>query len=300
MSDYLVTAFYKFVPLPYYEKLRNDLLVFCNSKDLKGSILLAEEGINSTLAGSEENILDFLVFLRRIPEFKEIIHKESWAKKQPFDKMKVRLKKEIVNLGQEGVNPLSHRGNNAKGNEWNDLLEDPTVKIIDTRNDYEIRIGTFKNTINPNTYGFKEFANWVEQNLDPKIDKKVGMFCTGGIRCEKASSYMLSKGFKKVIQLEGGILKYLEDTPIENSLWEGDCFVFDHRIAVNHDLVPQNYVICPGCGHVLDEKSREAQGYEESVSCCGCHDIIPESRLNRLRERKSNLDNVKKNTEKVI
>ena len=251
-----------------------------------GSILVAEEGINSTLAGKETHIREFLAYFKKMDEFSNLIHKESWSLEQPFDKIKVRLKKEIVNLQQEGINPKELSGIHAKGEAWNKLIEDPEVKVIDTRNDYEVRIGTFKNAINPKTKGFKEFANWVEKTLDPNLDKKIAMFCTGGIRCEKASSFMLKKGFKEVIQLSGGILKYFNDTKKENSLWEGDCFVFDHRVAVNHHLEPQNYIICPGCGYVLDEEARGVKGFEFDVSCSDCHNTITKARLSRLRERK--------------
>lgn len=285
MSEFLVVAFYKFIPLPHYKELREVLLDFCVERDLLGSILLAKEGINSTISGKEEKLNEFLNFLRNMPEFADLAHKESWFHEKPFSRMKVRLKKEIVRLDQGDIDVINNIGDYAEGDDWNALLEDPDIKVIDTRNTYEISIGTFKNAINPRTKGFTQFAKWVEENLDPKVDKKVGMFCTGGIRCEKASAYMREKGFEEVIQLKGGILKYLEDQPEEKSLWQGDCFVFDHRVAVSHGLVPGDWIMCPNCGHGVDAKGRETNSFEEGISCPNCIDGLTENRRRKYEAR---------------
>ncbi|MBS1903631.1 MAG: rhodanese-related sulfurtransferase [Bacteroidetes bacterium] len=236
MEQITVIAFYKFVPLPDYEAMRLPLREYCNSLSLKGTILLASEGINGMLAGSRESIDTILARLRSDARLADLEHKESLHDTIPFRKMKVRLKREIVALGVESVDPLKMVGEYVKPAEWNALISDPDVLVIDTRNAFEFAKGTFRGSLDPKTKRFRDFPKFVESELDPSEHKKVAMFCTGGIRCEKATSYMLQKGFEKVYHLQGGILKYFEEVPKEESLFEGDCFIFDERIALDHDL----------------------------------------------------------------
>jgi UPF0176 protein len=235
----VVIAFYKFVPLPDYEKLRLALRSFCITQNLKGTILLAPEGINGMLGGSREDIDAILAHLRSDDRFADLEHKESYASEPPFIKMKVRLKREIVALGVPGVNPLTKVGTYVKPDQWNALITDPDVIVVDTRNSFEFEHGTFKGAIDPKTKAFRDFPKFVNEELDVSKHKKIAMFCTGGIRCEKATSYLLDQGFENVYHLQGGILKYLEEIPIEESLFEGKCFVFDEREALDQDLVPE-------------------------------------------------------------
>lgn len=238
MTNILIAAFYKFVNLPDFESLQTPFLTKAEQLKVKGSILLAEEGINGTIGGSTENLRTYLTYLRQDKRLVDIVHKEAIAEKLPFKRMKVRLKKEIVPLGISGIDPTSLIGTYVDAKDWNKLICDEDVVLIDTRNTYEIAFGTFKNSINPNTRHFRQFANWVENSHEILKDKKIAMFCTGGIRCEKATSLLKELGYDEVYHLKGGILKYLEDIPQPKSLWEGECFVFDDRISVDHDLNP--------------------------------------------------------------
>ena len=246
---YLTTAMYHFVSLPHFKTLREPLFNFCVSQNIKGTLLLADEGINGTVAGPEKSIHALLNFLKNDPlfegHFKSLNHKESWSDRHPFYRMKVKLKKEIVTLGVPGVSPTKVVGTYVKPQDWNAIISDPEVVLIDTRNNYEYAIGTFKNAINPKTNAFREFPEYVKANFGPMKHKKVAMFCTGGIRCEKASSYMVSEGFDEVYHLEGGILKYLEEVNPDESLWQGECFVFDEREALepNLDSIPVEHSI---------------------------------------------------------
>lgn len=241
MDDHIVIAtFYKFTPMTRLPEQQQEMKAFCLAHGLKGSILLAEEGINATMAGSREGIDELLAWLRRRPGLADLAHKESYATAVPFQRMKVRLKREIVNMQVPGVSPEEMVGRYVPPQEWNALISDPEVLLVDTRNDFEVQLGTFKGAINPHTSAFNQFPSYVQQQLDPQQHKKVALFCTGGIRCEKATSYMLGLGFAEVYHLQGGILKYLEEIPEEASLWEGECFVFDERMTVNHDLEPSN------------------------------------------------------------
>jgi UPF0176 protein len=229
----VVAAFYHFTDLPDYEDLRNPLKEFCDAHQLKGTILLAKEGINSTIAGSREAIDALLSLLRSDPRLQQLEHKESYCQGIPFQRMKVRLKKEIVTLGVPNIDPKYRVGTYVDPKDWNNLIANPEVIVIDTRNNYEVEFGTFKGAINPNLETFGEFPNYVQEQLDPNKHQKVAMFCTGGIRCEKASAYMLSQGFSEVYHLKGGILKYIEEVPQEESVWEGECFVFDDRVSIS-------------------------------------------------------------------
>ncbi|KZZ16590.1 hypothetical protein A3751_14410, partial [Oleiphilus sp. HI0080] len=236
MSNITVCAMYRFVDLPNYESLQAPLLQKMKELDVRGTLLLASEGINGTVSGTNASIQALLKWLREIPEFAEIDYKLSFDEEQPFYRTKVKLKKEIVTMGVQGIDPKRVVGTYVKPKDWNALISDPDVLLIDTRNDYEYEIGTFDGAINPVTDTFREFPKYVEENLDPNTHKKVAMFCTGGIRCEKSTAFLKEKGFDEVYHLEGGILKYLEEVPEEETMWKGDCFVFDNRVAVNHKL----------------------------------------------------------------
>jgi UPF0176 protein len=252
MTKYHIRAFYRFVDLENYQKLKKPFDQFCKAHDMKGTILLASEGINATVSAHKEVMEKFFYFLNQDIRFKDMKFKESYSDFHPFERMKVRLKKEIVRLNVEELD-LNSRGEYIKGEEWDRLLDDPEVITIDTRNDYEVAIGTFKNAINPNTKDFKEFPKWVDENLDPKKHKKIAMFCTGGIRCEKSTALLKQKGFKNVYHLDGGILQYFEDTKNKNKSWEGKCFVFDDRIAVDENLAPaKGAIFCKICNMPLE------------------------------------------------
>lgn len=237
----VVVALYKFVALPDYRALREPLRQLMLDHGVKGTLLLAEEGINGTVSGTREGIDALLTRLKADPRFADLEHKESYCAEQPFQRSKVKLKKEIVTLGVPEVDPTRQVGTYVAPADWNTLIDDPEVVLIDTRNDYEVAIGTFAGARDPKIASFREFADYVRSQLDPAKHKKIAMFCTGGIRCEKASSYMLSQGFEEVYHLKGGILKYLEEVPPTQSKWQGECFVFDDRVTVRHDLSTGDY-----------------------------------------------------------
>ena len=295
---YLTTAMYHFVSLPHFKTLREPLLHFCASRDIKGTLLLANEGINGTVAGSEESILDLLQFLKNDPifegNFKNIGHKESWADQHPFYRMKVKFKKEIVTLGVPGVSPTKVIGKYVKPKDWNSIISDPEVFLIDTRNDYEFAIGSFKNAMNPKTKTFREFPDYIKTHFDPKKHKKVAMFCTGGIRCEKASSYMISEGFAEVYHLEGGILKYLEEVSPQESLWQGECFVFDQRVAIKHGLAAGSYDQCYACRYPLSQEDKQSDKYTPGISCPRCFNLHTPRKLKSLTERQKQVILAKK------
>lgn len=286
---FVVAALYKFVKLPDYRELQGKLLSLCKDNGILGTLLLAEEGINGTVSGTREAIDALLDFLKANPRFNDLQHKESFHETQPFYRMKVRLKKEIVTLGAEGLDPREVVGTYVKPKDWNALIDDPDVLLIDTRNDYEVEVGTFRGAINPETKTFREFKKFVEEKLDPSRDQKIAMFCTGGIRCEKSTSYLLSKGFKNVYHLEGGILQYLEDVPKEESLWEGECFVFDQRVTVNHDLEKGSYDLCYACRRPVSEADKASPYYMEGVCCRRCHHELTPERKARLAERQKQI-----------
>jgi UPF0176 protein len=299
MQDtYLTTAMYHFVSLPHFKALREPLLQFCVSREIKGTFLLADEGINGTVAGKEKSILELLSFLKNDPlfegNFNNLSHKESWSDKHPFYRMKVKLKKEIVTLGISGVSPTKMVGKYVTPQDWNSIISDPEVVLIDARNDYEYTIGTFKNAINPKTNTFREFPEYVKTHLNPKKHKKVAMFCTGGIRCEKASSYMISEGFDEVYHLEGGILKYLEEVKPEESLWQGECFVFDQRVSIKHGLKLGGYDQCYACRYPLSEADLKSQKYTPGISCPNCFNKHTSEKLKSLTERQKQIILAKK------
>ncbi|MDZ8051338.1 MAG: rhodanese-related sulfurtransferase [Aulosira sp. ZfuVER01] len=285
-NSLVVATLYKFVSLPDFAEKRDSLLSYCQQQGMKGTILLAQEGINGTIAGSRQAVDSVLEFLRSDPRLADLEHKESYTDTPPFERMKVRLKSEIVTLGLPEVDPNEQVGTYVSPQEWNELISDPEVTVIDTRNDYEVNIGTFKRAENPQTNTFREFPDYVQQQLDPNKHKKIALFCTGGIRCEKASSFMLSQGFAEVYHLKGGILKYLEEVPAQESLWEGECFVFDERVAVRHGLEEGSYDMCQGCGRPVSAADKASPQYEEGIACPYCFDSLTEEKRVRQQEKR--------------
>jgi len=285
-----VCALYKFVRLENFLALRDPLLTEMTKLEVKGTLLLAAEGINGTIAGSQKSIEQVLGFLQAQPNLDTIVHKESFSDNNPFHRTKVKLKKEIVTMGIEGIDPNQVVGTYVKPQDWNALISDPEVLLVDTRNDYEVEIGTFKNALNPDTETFREFPQYVKDNLDKNKHKKVAMFCTGGIRCEKSTAYLKEQGFEEVYHLEGGILKYLEEVPSTETLWQGECFVFDGRVAVNHDLKQGQYDQCFACRFPLTEAEKKSEYYVKGVSCHRCHDKVTEQQRHRYAERQRQIN----------
>ena len=289
-SPVIVAALYKFVALPDYRELREPLLDACLNAGVKGTLLLATEGINGTIAGSRLAIDEVLAYLKSDARFNDIDHKESLDSELPFYRMKVKLKKEIVTMGREGIDPKILVGHYVEPQDWNALISDPEVTVIDTRNHYECDIGSFEGAINPQTTTFKEMPAFVDEQLDPAEHKKVAMFCTGGIRCEKSTAYLLEQGFDEVYHLKGGVLKYLEEVPTEQSLWRGECFVFDNRVAVDHDLNVGSYDQCHGCRHPITEAQKNSPHYQRGVCCPLCYDRLTIDQKQRLAERQKQID----------
>ncbi|WP_321394841.1 rhodanese-related sulfurtransferase [Emcibacter sp.] len=294
MSKIVVSALYHFVTLDDFADLREPLLTFLKDQGIKGTLLLAREGINGTVAGSAEAIENLHNYLRADARFKNLVTKESYNDEMPFYRTKVKLKKEIVTMGVEGIDPNHIVGTYVKPQDWNALISDPDVILVDTRNDYEVGIGTFKGALNPETGTFREFPKYVEEKLADAKDKKVAMFCTGGIRCEKSTAYLKEQGFGEVYHLEGGILKYLEEVPEEESLWEGECFVFDSRVAVKHNLEPGEYDQCFACRMPITEEDKNHPHYMKGVSCHHCHDEKSEEQMRRYQERERQIELAKK------
>lgn len=282
---FTVAALYQFAPLSDYKEIQPPLQKLCDEHGVKGTLLLAEEGINGTIAGTRQGIDSVVSFIRSHPLLNNLEYKESFAKEMPFHRMKVRLKKEIVTLGVPGISPTKKVGTYVEATEWNELIQDPDVIVIDTRNEYEYHMGSFKGAINPETRTFSQFPKFVQENCDVTRHKKVAMFCTGGIRCEKASSYMLEQGFKEVYHLKGGILKYLEEVEEAESLWQGECFVFDERVGVKHKLELGDYESCRSCRFPVSPKDKLSPEYEEGVTCPHCYDTITEARKKRAQAR---------------
>ena len=289
MSSFVIAAFYKFVELPDYRERQRPLRDFCLSQQVKGSILIAAEGINGTIAGSRSSVAAVLAYLHQDVALADLRHKEATADFMPFARMKVRLKREIVNLGLPHITPQKQVGQYVPPSEWNELISDPDVILIDTRNDFEVALGTFKGAIDPETAAFNHFPEFVSQNLDPVRHKKVAMFCTGGIRCEKATAYLISQGFEDVYHLKDGILKYLETVPPEESLWQGNCFVFDARVTVDHHLQPAPVELCPMCRTAVQPTDQAAAKYEFGVFCPNCADDLAPEQIERAREKQRQL-----------
>ena len=290
MDKVIVAALYKFVALEDFHQLREPLLDRCIAAGTRGTLLLAREGINGTIAGSREALDEVLAYLRSDPRLADLEHKESVDDHMPFYRMKVKVKKEIVTMGVPGIDPNQRVGTYVRPRDWNELVNDPEVLLIDTRNDYEYGIGTFRGALDPRTTSFREFPAYVRATLDPRRHKKIAMFCTGGIRCEKASAFMLKEGFEEVYHLQGGILKYLEEVPEQDSTWEGECFVFDNRVAVNHRLEKGQYDQCYGCRHPITEQDKLSDKYQKGVCCPRCYDTLSDEQKARFRERQKQVE----------
>lgn len=295
MSDthqpqYVVCALYKFVALENFEALRQPLLDTMVANQVRGTLLLALEGINGTIAGPRAGIDAVLAWLKSDERLSDVSYKESYTDEAPFKRSKVKLKKEIVTMGVEGIDPRHVVGTYVKPKDWNALISDPEVFVVDTRNDYEVQIGTFKNAVDPNTKTFREFPAWTKENMDPSKHKKVAMFCTGGIRCEKSTAYMKEQGFEEVYHLEGGILKYLEEVPSSDTMWEGECFVFDDRVTVDHDLNAGKYDQCHACRMPILEADKEREQYQKGVSCHHCFDRVTDEQRARYAEREKQME----------
>ena len=293
-GPYLVAALYHFARFPRFKDFQSELQAVCVQNDVHGTLLLAHEGINGTIAGSDAGIGNVLAYLRAQPELKDLEHKESRASKAPFLRMKVRLKKEIVTMGVENIDPNKIVGTYVAPQDWNALISDPDTILIDTRNDYETAIGIFKGAVDPNTKTFREFPDCVKNNEGLHNKPKIAMYCTGGIRCEKATAFMKEQGFDEVYHLKGGILKYLEEVPEEDSLWEGACFVFDERVSVTHGLKEGEHALCNACRHPLTQAELASPKYEKGVSCDYCYEVkTPEDKV-RYRQRQRQMDLARK------
>ncbi|MBD2260398.1 rhodanese-related sulfurtransferase [Pseudanabaena sp. FACHB-2040] len=279
-----VATFYKFTKLPDYQEMRQPLLQVCEAAGVKGTILLAQEGINGTLAGLRSGIERVLAELRADQRLADLEMKLSFADQPPFERLKVKLKQEIVTLGV-AADPTEQVGTYVSPQDWNQIICDPEVLVLDTRNDYEVQIGTFQGAVNPQTEAFRQFPDYVQSHLSPYRHKKVAMFCTGGIRCEKATAYLLNQGFEQVYHLQGGILKYLEAVPVAESLWQGECFVFDERVAVRHGLEPGSYDLCLACGHPIHQDDKASPHYRVGIACPYCYATLTPEKQARQEER---------------
>ncbi|GHB21619.1 oxygen-dependent tRNA uridine(34) hydroxylase TrhO [Salinicola rhizosphaerae] len=293
----VVAALYRFVTLDDYASLRAPLLDEMQRLDVKGTLLLANEGINGTVSGTREAIDGLLSWLKQDARLHDVDHKESYCDAHPFYRTKVKLKREIVTMGVENVDPNHRVGTYVEPEQWNALIDDPEVLVIDTRNDYEVAIGSFEGAVDPETKSFREFPDYVRQHYDPTRHKKVAMFCTGGIRCEKASSFMLNEGFEEVFHLKGGILNYLEKMPQIETRWRGDCFVFDNRVTVRHDLSKGEYEQCHACRMPISRADQASDHYLPGVSCPHCWDSLPEKTRASARERQKQIELAKARNE---
>lgn len=285
MSNFEIAAFYKFRPVNDPASLRERLALACRNAGARGILLIAPEGINGTIATAAGKLAPLLEAIRKESGFDDIEPRLSFDSEMPFLRMKVRLKKEIVTIGDDAVDPNETVGTYVAPEDWNKLIAEPDVLLLDTRNDYEVRIGTFKGALDPKTHSFSEFPSFVRQTLDPKKHKRIAMFCTGGIRCEKASHVMLKEGFEEVYHLKGGILAYLEKIPPSESQWEGGCFVFDRRVALGHGLKPEPIDLCFNCLAPLTPEDRQSKDFEEGVSCPHCAPLLTPARRAAVRER---------------
>ncbi|MDA0781394.1 MAG: rhodanese-related sulfurtransferase [Rickettsiales bacterium] len=289
MSQYVVSAMYHFATLTDFEDLKEPLLRAMKDNNVKGSLLLAREGINGTVASTEQGIKALHRYIKSDPRLAAIVTKESYADKIPFARAKVRLKKEIVTMGVEDIDPQHIVGTYVKPKDWNALIGNPDVVTIDTRNKYETAIGTFKNAVDPQTDTFRRFPKYAQDNLDKFKGKKVAMFCTGGIRCEKSTAYLKQLGVKDVYHLEGGILKYLEEVDEDESLWEGECFVFDSRVAVKHGLAQGQYDQCFACRMPITQEDKQHEYYTQGVSCHHCYDEKSDEQRKRYAQRQKQI-----------
>ena len=292
LDKYIISTFYKFLVLENYKELKIKFDKSLSKTNIKGTILLANEGVNGTIAGSESDLKKFFLYIDKFSQFKDINPKFSSSNINPFLRMKVRLKKEIVTIGIPEVSPSNLVGKYLNVEEWNEFLNESDSMIIDTRNDYEVSIGTFKNSINPKIKSFRNFPNWVQKNLiDKKVSKKskIGMFCTGGIRCEKSTSYLKQLGFENVFHLDGGILKYLENVKSDQNKWKGECFVFDYRVSLNDSLEKGEYDMCYACRMPLNKENKKNKHYLKGQSCEYCYDQTTIKQKKRFNEREKQI-----------
>lgn len=280
-----IAALYHFTRFADPAALRGPLAELADNLGVRGSLLLASEGINGTIAGPRAAIDGMLAHIRALPGCSDLSHKESWSETMPFGRMKVRLKREIVTMGQPDIDPRARVGHYVAPEAWNDLIRQPDVAVIDTRNDYEVEIGTFEGAVDPGTRSFRDFPTWWQANKDRFHNKRIAMFCTGGIRCEKSTNYLLGEGVPEVYHLQGGILQYLEDVPEDQSLWHGQCYVFDQRVSVGHGLMPGDYDSCHACRRPLSPGDKARPEYEEGVQCHRCQGEYSETDRARFRER---------------
>jgi len=287
---FTVAALYQFASLNDYPQIKPALDQLCRQHAIKGTLLIACEGINGTVAGSRSAIDTLLAHLRSDDRLAQLSCKFSTTENMPFKRMKVRLKKEIVTLGVANVDPTRQVGQYVEPVDWNELASDPQVTLLDTRNDYEVAIGTFAKAQNPHTESFRQFPDYVKTNLNPHQHSRIAMFCTGGIRCEKASAYMLNQGFEHVYHLKGGILKYLEQIPESQSLWRGECYVFDDRVSVTHGLTQGKYALCHGCGNPITKQDKQADTYQPGVSCPACFNQTTPDKKKRWSERQRQIN----------
>ena len=285
----IVCALYKFVRVENYVSLQQPLLDLMLAHRVRGTLLLATEGINGTIAGSRHGIDQVLGWLRAVPQFENLDHKESVSEELPFKRSRVKLKKEIVTMGIEGIDPQQAAGTYVDPQDWNRLIADHSVLLVDTRNDYECEVGTFEGAVNPNTASFREFPEFAKQHLDKTKHTKVAMFCTGGIRCEKSTAYLRQQGFDEVYHLRGGILKYLEKVPENESKWRGECFVFDDRVTVNHQLEPGSFDQCHGCRRPITEEDKLSDDYIAGAQCPKCCTEITDDQKERFLEREKQM-----------
>lgn len=283
-SPIVIAALYRFVQLDNFESLRQPLLQLMLDNHVRGTLLLAAEGINGTVAGSEKGVESLLEYLRQDPRLRDFDCKISFDQEMPFYRSRVKLKREIVTMGVDGISP-ENAGTYVSPAEWNQLISDPEVTLIDTRNDYESAIGSFENAVFPNTKSFRDFPDYVEKNLDRKKHRKVAMFCTGGIRCEKSTAYLREQGFDEVYHLKGGILNYLAQVPESDSMWQGECFVFDNRVSVNPALEKGSYDQCHACRLPITEADKTSDKYQAGVSCPACYDDKSDAERRRFQER---------------
>ncbi|NYT36116.1 rhodanese-related sulfurtransferase [Allopusillimonas soli] len=293
-SSILVAALYKFVELADFRDMRQPLLDLCEARGITGTLLLAREGINGTIAGEPDALRAVLTHLRTDPRLADLEHKESQAPAMPFYRMKVKLKREIVTMGVPDIDPENMAGTYVEPDEWNRLVDDPDTVVVDVRNDYEVGIGSFRGAVNPHTTSFSAFPQWVrEQSGEGGVlarGAKVAMFCTGGIRCEKSTAYLRSQGFDQVFHLRGGILKYLETVPEADSRWDGQCFVFDERVSVGHGLAPGEYALCRACRMPLSAEDKLSEHFQEGISCPHCHDRHTPEQKRRFAERQRQVE----------
>ncbi|GAA6201415.1 rhodanese-related sulfurtransferase [Aquicoccus sp. SU-CL01552] len=286
---YTIAALYHFTRFADPAALRSALLDLCLAQGVKGTLLLAREGINGTIAGPRAGIDAVLAHIRALPGCSDLEWKEAVSDHPPFARMKVRLKKEIVTMGQPDVDPRARVGHYVEPQDWNDLIRSPDVALIDTRNDYEVAIGTFEGAVDPETDSFRDFPAWWAENKDRFHNKRIAMFCTGGIRCEKSTNFLLGQGVDEVYHLKGGILRYLEEMPEEDSTWQGECFVFDNRVSVGHGLKEGPHELCHGCRRPILPEDKARPEYEAGVSCHLCIDETSEADKARFRERQKQI-----------